>query len=229
MTLFMQQNYEVLNRSDKRIIMLKQEIIETRICDFNSARIYTLKGDKYLLMPSIIGQYAILYYDKKLMNEHIKEKHFPLDDLETDSPYEPEKEKIEKIEDNIKIYVDYVVNKFELQNVTSYRESVEAHLEILTNKINKFGLKNLTRHDIMSIGLYVDEIFRQNNKINWHIEKVLTLNTYWTPSLINSKGEKFSVTNNIFKSIDDYNFLDLNSSYNLEKDDLDGVLPIKGN
>lgn len=229
MILFMQQNYEVIKRSDKHIIMLKKEIIETRLCDFNSARIYELKGNKYLLMPSIIGQYAILYHDKKVMDEHIKEKYFPLNDLETDSPYEPEKEKIENIEDNIKIYVDYVVNKFELQSITSHTKSIDAHLEILTNKINKFGLKNLTRYDIMSIGLYVDEIFRQNTKTNWYIEKILTLNTYWVPSLINSKGEKFSVTNNVFKSIDDYNFLDLNSSYKLEKDDFDGVLPLIGN
>jgi|GEM_PF-6468373 len=224
--LFMQQNYDVIKIDNPHVSELMKQTVSIETCEFNSAKIHILKDGKYLIIPFQLGKYIILYKDRADLEKHIKQKYFPLPDTETESIYENENKNISNINENISIYISYVSNKFNMANATPYKKSVDSHLKILNKKITDYGLKKLTKYDILAIGLYVNEIFRKNTKTSWNVEKVLTLNPYWVPSLISDTGKKYDIVKYITKSINEYNIINLDVYYKMEIEDFNGKLPI---
>ncbi|MBL0684184.1 hypothetical protein [Aquimarina mytili] len=212
----MNQSFEILKTGDPDVRKLLGEKISSEICEFNSANIYELKNERYLVVPKQLSKYVILYHSKDELEKHIKEECFPIEDYETDSLVEPEKENIKEIKDSIGIYIQYLEKKLDILNNFSSQISNISKIESLQRAIDGYDKDKLTKYDILCIGLYTNEIFRIDTNSSWNIELVFTLNTYWYPTIINQK-DKYDVASKVYSSFFEGEYLDLVFFFKLEK------------
>ena len=211
-----QPSYEIIETSDPRL----EEMLDTRIrvekCLTNSANIYHLGNDNFVIVPEIIGKYAILYYDRSTLDEHIENGHFPLPGPELDDILETEKENIVNIHSCIENYMKYVEERFDLDtNIKNSR--VEDRLAHLNERVNSYKVTNLSDFDLLSIGLYVNEIFRIETKSGWSLTSVNTLNPYWIPSITSENGKNFNFFGKAYKSVKENQVLDIPTLYKMQK------------
>ncbi|AXP80519.1 hypothetical protein CJ739_1430 [Mariniflexile rhizosphaerae] len=210
------QSFKVIDMQDSRINEMIDEAFKHEICYFNSATIHYLKSNEYLVTPSE-GKYAILYSDLNLLKKHIEDKYFPIEKLESNSIYEVEKLNIEDIENKDITYINYILDKFNLEQNKKINDcSIETQLNDLNDKINSYGCQNLSNYDILAIGIYVSHLFKIETSSSWQLNKVHTLNTYWTPSIISKENIKHDIIGNIFNTIYEHDFVDLIYSYRKE-------------
>lgn len=220
----MQQNFEIIKMENPKVVNFLEQAFFVEKCQFNSAKIYKLKTESFLIIPHTLGKYVILYHDKTELDRHINNQYFPIKDFELNEILECEKRNIYNIGSHIKEYLDYVEEKFDLCNISSVA-SIEFHLKSLNEKVNIYGLNKLTDYEILAIGLYVNEIFRLDTKTSWNIDLILTLNTYWYPNLISKKGIKYDILGKIQHSLIEDNYLNLVFLYKTEKARYRGYKP----
>lgn len=219
--LFMQSNFEVLKTDDPQIRKLIQNSVSVEVCDFNQADIFHLSDGRYLIRPKVMGKYILLYNERELMDEHIKRKYFPINDFEVDEILEKERENIENIENSIGFYVKYIQLKFKLGDLPLEK----ATIKILNEKVTTYGVKNLTDYDILSLSLFVNEVFRRETSTNWCTMKINTLNPYFQPLLTTKSGKILYVR--IIRFIKEYKICDLELCYSIEYDRFTGNEPLK--
>ncbi|MBX2827819.1 MAG: hypothetical protein KTR22_06635 [Flavobacteriaceae bacterium] len=209
------QSYQIIERHDPEVLELLDHVSSSKICDFNQAKILELKGGQHLLMPKI-GKYVILYEDYNKLNEHISTEKFPVPIPETDSVFELEKENLFNINSTCSEYITYVQNKFNLHDKDFNSTLSDSKIESLSVKVNRHGLNSLSDYDILAIGIYVSEILRMETSLEWNLDLIYTLNTYWALNLKSSNNIKIDLIGHLYKSIREDNTLELKLLYRME-------------
>lgn len=220
----MQPKYEIVRTNDSRLEELLKTGISIEKCLINSANIYHLKNGNFVIVPEVIGKYAILYYDRGTLDEHIKNRHFPLPGPELGEILEMERESIENINDSIGKYMRYVEKTF-MCDTNLKNCSIDERITYLNNSVNNGKLTALSDFDLLAIGLYLDEIFRRETESGWYLISINTLNPYMAPSVMSKDGRKFSVSDRVFKSVKEEQYLNIPLFYRIEEANFLGFEP----
>lgn len=98
-------------------------------------------------------------------------------------------------------------------------------IETLDKNVYEYGIDNLTKYDLFSLAIYINEIFRRETSIKWISLKMYTLNPYYQPILSTESGEKFYVS--IAKFLKEHGEGGIIAAYSIEYDRFNGNEPIK--
>lgn len=207
------QNFEIISSNLAKDLMSKYEPLLLKKLERNNCPVYKLKSNQFLIY-SPISKFSILFKNIENIIEIESIERFPID-LETEDVREAEQERILNITISANAYIKDLEKKFKIH--LDLKDL--SNLDILDEKIKKFGVENLSEKEIFSISIYLDELFRNNTETYWAIEKVFTLNNYWIPFLKSKNDDKeYSFYRTLFKSYIDNEsgYLNLKLNYLLE-------------
>lgn len=191
-----QKDYKLIKFNSEEMHELIDKSISVEICDFNSASIFNLENGGLFLVGKVPDKYCILYNNSLVFEKHLENKTFPIpigEDI-----VEKEKYCIEDIFNNINYYIELINNEFDFQYFPE--ESIENNIKRLEKTIKLKDLDNLSEHNLLAIGLYLNELFRIKTESIWMTKKIFTINPYWYPMIKAKNGNQYDLMGRVIKS-----------------------------
>ena len=164
------------------------------VCLFNSASIFKVNDDRFLLTSKVGSKYAILYNSKKTLDYHIQIKSFPVP--KDDNIYSSESDIFKNISDSIYLYENHINKKFGFvfdNNKTTYNNICDLS-KIIQNE------KNLSDYDIISLSIFTSNLIIKRHDLQWKSKMIFTFNPTWYPLILNNtKNIEFDVLGTLSK------------------------------
>ncbi len=183
-----QEKYTLIQTESSEFDELIESAEFVEVCLFNSASIFKVYDNKFLLTSKVASKYAILYNSREALDYHIQIKSFPVP--EDDNIYRSESNFFKNISDSIYLYESHINKKFGFvfdNKKTTYNNICDLN-RILQQE------KNLSNYDIISLSIFISNLIVKRHDLQWKSKMIFTFNPTLYPLIFNkSKNLEFDV------------------------------------